>query len=96
VPRAGEYLIAHGFNSFSNGATVENIWGTVKLGAAVAADAEGQYGWTNQANQAITVTKELRRTLAAGDVVKQQYRSVLGTGANVRNRFIRIEPQRVS
>jgi len=96
VPRAGEYLIEHGFNTFPFGATVENAWATVKIGSAAAADAEGQYGWTNVANMTVTVHRNLRRTLAASDVVKQMYRTVAATTVSFRNRWIKLTPVRIS
>jgi hypothetical protein len=96
VPRAGDYLIEHGFNAFPNAASAENAWATAKLGAAAAADTEGAYTWSNAANMAATAGRALLRALATGDVVKQQYRTVAGTTVNFRWRFLKLTPVRIS
>jgi hypothetical protein len=96
APRAGDYLIEHGVNSFPNAATAENAWASAKLGAAATNDAEGAYNWSNAANMAATTSRALLRALATGDVVKQQYRTVAGTTVNFRWRWLRLTPVRVS
>jgi hypothetical protein len=96
APRGGDYVVEHGFNAFPNAATAENAWGTVKLGAAAAADTEGAYTWSNAANMAMSSGRTLLRALAANDVVKQMYRTVAGTTVNFRWRFVKLTPVRIS
>lgn len=99
APRAGVYDLGHDVGLFidSAGAGQYIMYATLKLGAIAAGDNESggpEYANQNAAHQANIARHDLRRTLAAADVVKQQYR---GNGANsVGNRVVTMRPVRIS
>jgi len=96
VPLAGDYDVDLGASCFPNTATAENIWTAPKIGAAATSDNDGEYAWTNAANQSINVHRRLKKTgIAASTVIKQQYRTVAGVTSNWRRRYLRVTPVRV-
>lgn len=82
VPRAGDYII-QGFVGYSTGNAGAQSYAAVKLGSAATADAEivlvtGQ-GGSGTINVYGSGGQTMRRTLAASDVVKVQYKSTSGS-----------------
>jgi hypothetical protein len=76
VPRSGEYVLEHGVQSInSSGSThaASNI--ALKLGGAAITANEAMRSDQNASGgvDATTVSRMMKRTLSAGDVVKQQY-----------------------
>lgn len=98
VPRAGVYIITFGCEidkTVSAVTTVHRV--AAKLGAAAAADAESIVVTSaNSTTQPTTVASPpIRRTLAASDVVKLQYKTSADTARHTR-RGLTILPVRVS
>lgn len=88
VPRAGTYDITYGAALSSNTAGVVTIM-SPKIGAAATADADGV---ENRSAQQVAVSRTLRRTLAAGDLIKLQYKSNGTAILTALNRSLRIRP----
>jgi hypothetical protein len=97
VPRAGEYEISFGAKCIGTTFAWRNHVAP-KLGAAAAADAdELVFGGPAAAVAGdASVTRAIRRTLAANDVVKLQYRQDGGNSLNFSNRWMQIRPVRIS
>jgi hypothetical protein len=94
VPRAGVYRISFGSHIALGGTATFGI-AAVKLGAAATSDTNRVYSGDTVANTEQDLSRTLVATLAASDVLKLQYRST-GSGASFANRWISVEPARVS
>lgn len=88
VPRAGTYDITYSATISSNTAGVVTIM-SPKIGAAATADADGA---ENRSAQPVTVSRTIRKTLAAGDLIKLQYKSNGTAILTALNRTLRIRP----
>lgn len=96
VPRAGDYLFA--FGAFQTGDINANTdqYIALKFGAATTVDTDGERvqnsgGATNQVFRQ-TITRTIKRTVAAGTLVKMQYRA---SGTNLRSydhRWLQVTP----
>lgn len=101
IPRAGIYLlefnVGWSHNASATGAALTR-WVALKLGAAATSDNDGAATGDDSSSAAGKVqTGVMRRTLAAADVVKMQYRKDSATGsAEFRNRALKVTPLRVS
>lgn len=91
APVAGEYLLAFGGYSSSSG-NVGGRYMAPKFGAATALDADAAIGPDagSQANNN-THMREIKRTVAAGTVIKMQYRHTTATIV-VERRWFRLTP----
>lgn len=95
VPRAGLYDLHHGLQIYTPTLDVF-VNGTLKLGAAAAADTEAVVIRAT-AGAKVSTARLMRRTLAAADVVKQQYRVASGGGTmQAEHRWMAVRPFRVS
>jgi hypothetical protein len=98
VPKGGVYEISLGSEIYASVLTaLRTIKMAAKLGAAAAADAEscGIFQFTAASTEGISATVAMRRTLAASDVVKCQYK-ISGETATFKRRWLRVQPVRVS
>lgn len=98
APRAGDYMLAHGHTSINaSGSTHAFGIATLKLGALAAGNNESIRSDQNASGgvDAITVSRTLRRTLAANDLVKQQYAAQGGTTYAFTYRWITMQPVRL-
>lgn len=92
VPRGGDYDLAWGANL---GVVGQAGWVTPKYAAAAAADADGEGAEASTASPSAIITRSPRKTgMAAGDVIKIQYRMIAGTGTFSR-RWLRVKPVRI-
>jgi hypothetical protein len=97
APRAGEYVIAYGAMTME-GASGQYAILSPKLGAAAVSgnDYIATYSAAGGATEA-AISRSIRRTLAAGDLVKLQYQTTLATiNAYFRFRWLTLVPVRVS
>lgn len=94
LPLAGVYDIEWGCRAF-NSVAADYWFMTPKLGAAAAGDGDGLTARADAGSHDKHLMRRIRRTLAANDVVKAQYR-VTGTGTgDFSMRHMAIRPVRV-
>ena len=98
LPLAGDYLVRHGLLGASASASVFDFKATVKFGAAAAADADA-VSWASPvastALEAANVMREfVKAGLAAGTVLKHQYKDSSAGQAVFYDRFISVTPVR--
>jgi hypothetical protein len=99
IPRAGEYLVGFGAEITSNNANANQMWVTLKNGAAATADADGIYVSSvgNAMQTTIYAFREKQVTFAAAAVAKLQYRQNQTAAAfNAAKRVLRITPKAVA
>lgn len=94
VPRAGEYEIEFGAQCSNATASMAQIM-AAKIGAAAANDLESQQVVNSGINLGISTGRVMRRTCAASDVIKAQYKTGGGVGSWTR-RWLRVRPFRIS
>jgi len=99
VPLAGDYELHAGALGFISATGNSILAASLKLGAAAASDNDvvswqGTAGITPATAQGNAGAAQIRRTLAASDVVKMQYKASAGTGAWL-NRWLKVLPVRV-
>lgn len=96
VPRAGEYQIELWSHAHGGGSTLVQPWIAAKLGAAATSDADGLLiSYTGNEDSRTQIWT--RRTLAASDVVKMQYRSeATAAAAAWWERRLAVTPLRIS
>lgn len=98
MSRAGDYELDFGAQLDSdNGASGDQaMWASPKIGAATAADVDAAFlsapaGTRMQAS----VSRRVKKTCAASDVVKLQYRTGAAFAYPVKNRWLKITPTRL-
>jgi hypothetical protein len=94
VPVAGMYDIRHGASLYT-AANDTFAYATVKLGSAAASTSEAALH-RGRAGDMASVSRQLRKTLAASDVVKQQYQQSGAGSMQVDRRWISILPHRLA
>jgi hypothetical protein len=101
LSRAGIYVISFGaaFNVDIN--VVPGRFVAPKIGAAATSDNDAASvsvagGATNEFLSGIPLVRTIQKTVAAGDLIKLQYRGTVATSANVFNRWLTATPLRVS
>jgi len=92
APLSGVYDID--FAAFIGGTLATYYWMTPKLGAAAPVDADAIQVWGDAGSEAHTYHRSIRRTLAANDVVKLQYK-VGGGNCGYSGRCLWLRPVRV-
>lgn len=95
APRAGDYLIDYGFIGYNTAGPAYAIC-ALKLAAAVAADTENLGISSSVANYQIPAFRRIRRTLAAGDAVRMQYKMYQGSVAYFYYRSLALLPVRIA
>lgn len=98
VPRAGVYEVGYGFtvNNLTGSDNYE-MFGALKVGAAASADADAAlFQGAATANHSASVARWQRKTCAASDVLKLQYRGVTSNSKTLLDQFLRVTPCRVS
>jgi hypothetical protein len=91
VPRAGSYEIS--FGTLVTASIVNYMFISPKLGAAAAQDNDGILWASPSATvNGASMARTIRRTLAAGDTVKLQYRVNTASNVNAQNRWLSIKP----
>ena len=88
IPTAGIYEISFGADLFTGTAGTQTIM-SPKIGGAATADADGVEN--RNANRA-GVSRFIRKTCAAGDLIKCQYKSNGTATLTAANRWLRIRP----
>lgn len=97
VPRAGDYLLKYGCDARKPAVASQSACMAPKLGAAATADAERVFLLTTGAGQDMAgIARAIRRTLAAGDTIKAQYRADGGGASTFVSRWLEVTPVRVS
>jgi len=99
VPLAGDYELRGGALGFISATGNSTLIAALKLGTAATSDNEivsyqATAGITPATAQGSAGSGQMRRTLAASDVVKMQYKASAGTGAWL-NRWLKVLPVRV-
>jgi hypothetical protein len=100
LPRAGDYDVLFGVNSYASGTVNWQGFTTVKIGAAAASDAQAIItGFTNPAGWGTQAygSRSLRLLgRAANDVLVLAHKSAGGQGVGFTARYMRITPIRIS
>lgn len=100
VPRAGVYIIDYGYTVTGlNTADTFQWYGSPKIGAAATLDADAA-GWflgTSSGNAGGgSPSRWQRKTLAASDLIKMQYRGNGATSKTLDSQFLKITPVRIA
>ena len=95
IPNAGEYVASFGANGVL-AVSAANLFVALKLGAAATADTESASAGTNNSGNALTLFTAVRRTAAAADVWKLQYKTTAANANAFSRRELHILPVRVT
>jgi hypothetical protein len=97
VPRAGDYLIRHGFSRGATGNAAIHGRMSFDVGASAAADADSCVCSGESANSRASVTQVTRKNgLAASAAIIAKYRASAAAAIGFDRRWLEVKPYRVS